>query len=133
MGAVSTLSFSLFCRLLNTEGALLAYRYVGAIRLKLFHYIDYMNSSGYGDKDARVTAAIASNIWSAYAKNGKTAFNEDFLDCVLLDCMVKHKICYIAVFIMNIYLGWQSSYCSGSKSSPMSICQRECLFWNATC
>jgi len=58
---------SIFFRLLNKDGALLAY-------------------AGFDSKDARVTSAIASNIWGTYSKSAVSS--GDLLELVCLECEV---------------------------------------------
>lgn len=54
-----------------------------------------LSYAGSGDRDAKVTAAIASSIWAAYEKNGKMAFHNDELKVIFMDCEV--RICQIAI------------------------------------
>ena len=56
--------------LLNTEGSLLAY------------------SGSDVHKDKMITAAVSSNIWSAYEKGGKMAFHNEGLQYMFMDCQV---------------------------------------------
>eukprot|EP01136_Pigoraptor_vietnamica_P042371 Opistho-1_new@16460 len=71
--------------LLNHEGALLAF-------------------AGDSDKEARVTAAIAFNVWGAYERSGRQAFDNDQLDFVLVQCDDgKVAITKVAKLLLCIY------------------------------
>ncbi|RWS16371.1 ragulator complex protein LAMTOR2-like isoform X1 [Dinothrombium tinctorium] len=72
--------------LLNREGTLLAY-------------------SGYGDKDARMTAAIASSIWLSYEKYGSVAFNEDNLKSYIVEC----EACCVSNGIFKLLLSQEGN------------------------
>jgi hypothetical protein len=66
---ISDLLIKNFYSLLNSEGSPLA----------------FISDS---DRDARVYAAIASNIWSTFEKNGKNLMREDNLKFLLVECEV---------------------------------------------
>jgi len=69
--------------LLNNEGALLAF-------------------AGYDNKDARVTSAIASNIWSAYEKVARAV--NDPAQMIILECVVGNvAIARVANFLLCTY------------------------------
>jgi len=64
-----TIVLCVLCRLLKKDGALLAY-------------------AGFDSKDARVTAAIACNVWASFEKN--TQPTDDPLNLVCMECEVLH-------------------------------------------
>lgn len=45
-----------------------------------------MAFTGFHDRDARITSAIASNVWAAYEKHGSNSFREDRLQFLIINC-----------------------------------------------
>ena len=80
------LTYCILYSLLNSEGSPLA----------------FISDS---DSDARVYAAIASNIWSTFEKNGKNLMREDNLKFLLVECEVR-KFFFILpiIFIIDFQL-----------------------------
>ena len=72
--------------LLNNEGSLLAYAGTNV------------------NKDAKITAAVASNIWSAYEKGGRMAFNSEGLQFMFMECEEgKVAVTKIATVLLCMY------------------------------
>lgn len=64
------LVFSLsLSRLLNPEGSLMAF-------------------AGKSDKKEKVTAAVAANIWMSNEKSARSAFQDENLQFIVMDCEV---------------------------------------------
>jgi predicted regulator of Ras-like GTPase activity (Roadblock/LC7/MglB family) len=106
------LNFLKIFRLLSLEGALLAF-------------------SGFHDRDARITSAIASNVWSAYAHFGQNSFIDDPLEYLIINCeggiVVVTKVSMKSKRkLMNLFmfdLTFKSLIFVGSQSSPLSLCK----------
>ena len=69
--------------MLNSEGSLLAYSGVDG-----------------EDRDAKVTAAIASNIWSAYERAGENAFQNESLNFLVIDC----EVCCFCWYCLRVFV-----------------------------
>lgn len=72
--------------LVNPEGSLLAF-------------------SGYDeDNQCRITAAIATNTWHAYAKSGLAAFNDSKLHCLLFESENGRVcVCQVSSLLLCLY------------------------------
>jgi len=48
-----------------------------------------MAFAGRSERKENVTAAIAANIWMSNERGAKTAFPDELLDYIVLDCEVR--------------------------------------------
>lgn len=70
------------------------------------------------NKDSKITAAVASNIWGAYEKNGKMAFNNEGLKFMFMDCDVSTVFIFFFLKASLNTKSWSSINVQASFLNP---------------
>lgn len=64
-----------------------------------------MAFAGKCDKKENITAAVAANIWMSNEKSAKSAFQDEGLQYIVMDCEVSSMYtCTAGRFYSNVYM-----------------------------